>query len=95
MWELDHKEGQAPKNWSYWIVVLEKTLESLLDWKIKLVNPKWKQPWIFIGKTGAKAEAACAKAKAEPALQEEPLLTEPLGNPYNERLFISRRKEAL
>ena len=58
MWELDHKEGWAPKNWCFQTVVVEKTLESPLDYKeIKLVNPKRKQPWIFIGKTDAKAEA--------------------------------------
>ena len=57
MWELDHKEDWAPKNWCFWTVVLEKTLESPLDCKdIKLVNPKGNQPWIFIGKTDAKAE---------------------------------------
>ena len=39
MWELDHKEGWVPKNWCFWIVVLEKTLESPLDSRIKLVNP--------------------------------------------------------
>ena len=55
---LDHKEGWAPKNWCFWIVVLEKTLESPLDCKeIKPVNPKGNQPWIFIGRTDAKAEA--------------------------------------
>ena len=49
-WELDHKEGWAPKNWCFWIVVLEKTLESPLDCKeIKPVNPKGNKPWIFIG----------------------------------------------
>ena len=58
MWELDHKEGWAPKNWCFWTVLLEKTLESSLDCKkIKPVNPKWNQPCIFIGKTDAKAEA--------------------------------------
>ena len=57
MWELDHKEGWALKNWCFWTVVLEKTLESPLDWKgIKPVNPKGNQPRIFIGRTGAKAE---------------------------------------
>ena len=46
-----------PKNWCFWIVVLEKTLESLLDCKvIKPVNPKGKQPWIFIGSTDDKVE---------------------------------------
>ena len=57
MWELDHKEGWALKNWCFWIVVLEKTLESPLDCKeIKPVNPQVNQPWIFIGKTDVKAE---------------------------------------
>ena len=57
MWELDHKEAWAPKNWCFWTVVLEKTLESPLDCKeIKLVNPKGNQSWIFIGRTDAKAE---------------------------------------
>ena len=56
MWELDH-EGWAPKNWCFYTVVLEKTLESPLDCKeIKPVNPKGKQPWILIGKTDAEAE---------------------------------------
>ena len=57
MWELDHKEDWAPKNWCFWTVVLEKTLESPLDCKdIKLVNPKGNQSWIFIGRTDAEAE---------------------------------------
>ena len=52
MWELDCKEGWAPKNWCFRTVVLEKTLESPLDCKeIKLVSPKGNQPWIFIGRT--------------------------------------------
>ena len=50
MWQLDHKEGWLSKNWCFWTVVLEKTLESSLDSKeIKPVNPKGNQPWIFIG----------------------------------------------
>ena len=58
MWELDHKEGWALKNWCFQIVVLEKTLESPLDSKeIKPVNPKGNQPWIFIGRTDTEAEA--------------------------------------
>ena len=58
MWELDHKEGWALKNWCFWTVVLEKTLERPLDSKeIKSVNPKGNQPWIFIGRTDAEAEA--------------------------------------
>ena len=57
MWELDYKESWAPKNWCFW-TVLEKTLESPWNSKeIKPVNPKGKQPWIFIGRTDAKAEA--------------------------------------
>ena len=57
MWELDHKEGWAPKNWSFQTVVLEKTLESSLDCKkIKPVNPKGSQPLIFIGRTAAETE---------------------------------------
>ena len=58
MWELDRKEGWAPKNWCFGIMVLEKTLESPLNCKeIKPVNLKGNQPWIFTGKTDAKAEA--------------------------------------
>ena len=56
--ELDHKESWAPKNWCFWTVVLEKTLESPLDCKeIKPVNPKGNQLWIFIERTDAEAEA--------------------------------------
>ena len=58
MWELDHKEGWVLKNWCFWTVVLEKTLESPLDCKeIKPVNPKGNKSWIFIGRTDAEAEA--------------------------------------
>ena len=58
MWELDHKEVWAPKNWCFLIVGLEKTLESSLDCKeIKPVGPKGNQPWILIGRTDAEAEA--------------------------------------
>ena len=62
MWELDHKEGWVLKNWSFQIMVLEKTLffslESPLDCKgIKLVNPKGNQPWTFIARTVVEAEA--------------------------------------
>ena len=50
MWELDHKEGWAPKNWCFRIVMLEKTLESPLDCKeIKTIDSKGNQSWIFIG----------------------------------------------
>ena len=58
LWELDYKEGWAPKNWCFQTVVLEKTLQSSLDSKeIRPVNPKEKQPWISIGRTDAEAEA--------------------------------------
>ena len=57
MWELNHKESWAPKNWCFWTVVLEKTLESPLESKeIKPVIPKRNQSWIFIGRTDAEAE---------------------------------------
>ena len=58
IWELDCKESWELKNWCFWIVVLEKTLESPLDCKeIQLVHPKGDQSWLFIGRTGAGAEA--------------------------------------
>ena len=58
MRELDFKESWVPKNWYFWTLVVEKTLESRLDSKeIKPVSPKGNQPWIFIGRTDAKAEA--------------------------------------
>ena len=57
MWELDYKESWVLKNWCFWTVVLEKTLESPLDCKeIQPVNPEGSQSWIFIGRTDAKAE---------------------------------------
>ena len=56
MWELDHKESWALKNWCFWTVVLEKTVESPLDsMEIKSVNPKGNQSWIFIGRADAEA----------------------------------------
>ena len=56
-WELDHKERWVPKNCCFWTVVLEKTLESPLDYKeSKPINPKGNQSWIFIGRTDAEAE---------------------------------------
>ena len=58
MWKPDNKEGWVLKNWCFWTVVLEKTLESPLDSKeIKPVNPKANRSWIFIGRTDAEAEA--------------------------------------
>ena len=57
MWELNHKEGWMLKNWCFWTVVLEKTLQSPLDCKeIKPVSPKGNQPWTFIGRTDADVE---------------------------------------
>ena len=57
MWELDYKESWALKNWCFWTVVLEKTLESPLNCKeIQPVHPKGNQPWVFIGRTDAEAE---------------------------------------
>ena len=59
MWELDHKESWAPKNWCFWTVVLEKILESPLDCKeVKPVHLKGDQSHIFFGRTDTKAEAA-------------------------------------
>ena len=58
MWELDYKESWVPKNWCFWTVVLEKTLESPSDCKeIQPAHPKENQSWIFIGRTDAEAEA--------------------------------------
>ena len=57
MWELDYKESWAPKNWCFWTVVLEKTLESPLDCKeIQPVHLKGNQSWMFIGRTDVEAE---------------------------------------
>ena len=57
MWELDYKESWAPKNWCFWTVVLEKTLESPLDSKeIQPVHLKGDQSWVFFGRTDVKAE---------------------------------------
>ena len=57
MWELDYKESWVPKNWSFWTVVLEKTLESPLDCKeIQPAHPKGDQSWVFVGRTDVEAE---------------------------------------
>ena len=57
MWELDYKESWTPKNWCFWTVVLETTLESPLDCKeIQSVHPKWNQFWIFIRRTDAETQ---------------------------------------
>ena len=56
-WELDYKESWAPKNWCFWTVVLEKTLESPLNCKeTQPVHPSWNQSWIFIGRTDSETE---------------------------------------
>ena len=57
MWEFDYKESWAPKIWYFWTVVLEKTLESPLDYKeIQPVHPKGYQAWMFIGRTDVEVE---------------------------------------
>ena len=57
MWKLDYKESWAPKNWCFWSVLLEKTLESPLDCKeIQLVHPKGDQSWVFTGRIDVEAE---------------------------------------
>ena len=57
MWEVDHKENWTPKNWCFWTVVLEKTLESPLDCEeIQPVHPNGNQSWMFIGRTDAEAK---------------------------------------
>ena len=57
MWELDCEESWVPKNWCFWTVVLEKTLESPLDYReIHPVHPKGDRSWVFIGRTDAEAE---------------------------------------
>ena len=58
IWEMDYKESWVPKNWCFWTVVLEKTLESPLTCReIQSVHPKGDQSWVFIGRTDAEAEA--------------------------------------
>ena len=65
MWELDHKKDWMPKNWCFSAVVLEEALESLLDCKVKPVNPKGNQSWIFIRRTDAEAEAQPPDVKSQ------------------------------
>ena len=80
MGELDHAEGWAPENWCFQIVVLEETLESPLDcMEIKPVNPEGNQPWIFIGRTDAEAEA--------------PVLWPPDGKSHWKRLLLGKVKD--
>ena len=57
MWELNYKESRVPRNWCFWTVVLEKTLESPLDCKeVQPVHPKGDQSWVFNGRTDVEAE---------------------------------------
>ena len=56
MWVLDCEESWVPKNWCFWTVLLEKTLESPLDCKDQLANPKGNQSWVFTGRTDAETE---------------------------------------
>ena len=73
MWELDHKEGWGTKNWCFWIVVLEKALESLLDCKeIKPVDPEGNQPWLFIGRTYDDAPILCAPDAKSQLIRKDP-----------------------
>jgi len=76
MWELDHKERWASKDWCFWTVVLDKTLESPLDCKeIQPVHPKGNQSWIFIGRTDAEAETPILwPPDAKNWLLEKPLM---------------------
>ena len=63
MWELDCEETWVPKNWYFWTVVLEKTLESPLDCKeIQPVHSEGDQPWLFFGRNDAEAETPDAKS---------------------------------
>ena len=73
MWELNHKERWAPKNWCIPSVVLEKTLESPLDCKeIKPVDPKENKPWIFIGKTYVEAQILCLPFEKSQFIGKDP-----------------------
>ena len=65
MWKLDYKPSWTPKNWCFWTVVLEKTLESPLDCKvIQPVHSERDQSWVFIGRTDAKAETPIPHVKS-------------------------------
>ena len=74
LWESNHKEGWVLKNWCFQIVVLEKTFESPLDCKIKPVNPKGNQPWIFIAKIDAEALILWLPDSKKANLLEKPLM---------------------
>ena len=81
IWELNYKESWMPKNWCFWTVVLEKTLESPLDCKeIQPVHPKGDQSWVFIGRTDAEAETPILwPPDAEPTHLKRPWCWEGLG----------------
>ena len=82
MWELDHEEDWVLKNWCFWIVVLEKTLENPLDCQeIKPVSPKGNQPHIFIGRTDAEAETPllCNLMQRANSLQKNLMLEKVVG----------------
>ena len=82
MWELDYKEGCVPKNWCFWTVVFEKTLESPLDCKeIKPVHPKGNQSWLFTGRTNGEAEAPIHLMRRTDSLEK----TLMLGKTYGRR----------
>ena len=71
--ELDCEESWVPKNWGFRTVVLEKTLESPLDYKeIKHVNPKGNQPWIFFGRTDAEAPILWSPDKKSQLIGKDP-----------------------
>ena len=75
MWELDHKENRALRNWCFQVVVLENTLERPLDCKeIKPVNPKGNQLWIFIGRTDAEAPKLLSPAAKSQLTRKDPEL---------------------
>jgi len=79
MWELDYKESWVLKNWCFWIVVLEKTLESPLNCKeFQPVNPKENQSWIFIGRTDTEAETLIIWLQSPFAVILEPKKIKPL-----------------
>ena len=75
MWEMDYKESWGPKNWCFWTVVLEKTLESPLDYEeIQPVHPKRNQSWIFIGRTDVEAETYFGQLMRRTGLLEKTLM---------------------
>ena len=80
MWELGHKEAWELKNWYFQIVVLEKTFESLLDFKeIRSVNPKRNQPWILIGRTNDEAPILCPSDVKSQVIGKDPDAGKDLG----------------